>query len=134
MSDFYLEIRLVHITAVMLSGGLFLLRGLALNAGADWAMAPPVRVLGHTIDIVLLTAALMLMTIVRQYPGTDGWLTMKVALLVVYVVLGSFALKRGKTRAIRIGCFVAALLVFGFIVSIARAHDPLGILAGLAGG
>jgi uncharacterized membrane protein SirB2 len=134
MSDFYLEIRLVHITAVMLSGGLFLLRGLALNAGADWAMAPPLRVLGHTIDTVLLTAALMLMTIVRQYPGTDGWLTMKVALLVVYVVLGSFALKRGKTRAIRIGCFVAALLVFGFIVSIARAHDPLGILAGLAGG
>jgi uncharacterized membrane protein SirB2 len=50
------------------------------------------------------------------------------------VVLGSFAHKRGKTRAIRIGCFVAALLVFGFIVSIARAHDPLGILAGLAGG
>lgn len=134
MSDFYLEIRLVHITAVMLSGGLFLLRGLALNAGADWAMVPPLRVLGHTIDTVLLTAALMLMTIVRQYPGTDGWLTMKVALLVVYVVLGSFALKRGKTRAIRIGCFVAALLVFGFIVSIARAHDPLGILAGLAGG
>jgi uncharacterized membrane protein SirB2 len=59
----------------------------------------------------------------------QGWLTAKVLLLVVYVVLGSFALKRGRTRTVRTSCWIAALLVYLFIVSIARAHNPLGIVA-----
>ena len=80
------------------------------------------------VDTVLLTAALMLATILHQYPFVQGWLTAKVLLLVVYVVLGSFALKRGRTRAVRTSCWIAALLVFLFIVSIARAHHPLGII------
>jgi uncharacterized membrane protein SirB2 len=55
----------------------------------------------------------------------------KVVLLVAYIVLGSFALKRGKTRSRRLGFYVAALLVFGFIFSVARAHHPLGVFSGL---
>ena len=133
MAEFYPEIRLVHIAAVILSGSLFLLRGLASFAGAGWAMALPLRLLSHTVDTVLLTAALMLMTLVRQYPFVHGWLTAKVVLLVVYIVLGTYALRRGRTRAVRLACFVAALLVYGFIVSVARAHDPLGVFADLVG-
>ncbi|MES1262911.1 MAG: SirB2 family protein, partial [Peristeroidobacter soli] len=57
------------------------------------------------------------------------WLTTKVLLLVVYVILGSYALKRGSTRAVRARAYAAALLVFAFIISIARAHDPRGIFA-----
>jgi len=53
--------------------------------------------------------------------------TAKVLLLVVYIVLGVFALRRGRTRALGIGAYAAALLVFVFIVTIARAHHPLGI-------
>jgi uncharacterized membrane protein SirB2 len=80
---------------------------------------------------VLLTAALMLMTIVRQYPGVHGWLTVKVGLLAVYIVLGVLAFRQGRPRHVRLACFAAALLVFGFIVSVARAHHPLGFLADL---
>lgn len=128
MEPFYLEIRHVHMSAVFASGVLFLLRGLGVNVfSAAWPMSAPVRYLSYTIDTVLLTAALMLMTIVHQYPFVDAWLTVKVLLLVVYIVLGSFALKRGKTRAVRLGFYIAGLLVFAFIVSIARAHDPLGV-------
>lgn len=133
MIEFYPEIRLVHIAAVILSGSLFLVRGLASFASAGWAMALPLRLLSHTVDTVLLTAALMLMTLVRQYPFVHGWLTAKVVLLVVYIVLGTYALRRGRTRAVRLACFVAALLVYGFIVSVARAHDPLGVFADLVG-
>jgi uncharacterized membrane protein SirB2 len=129
MLEFYPQIRAVHIAAVMASGSLFLLRGAAVQLGATWAMAAPLRYLSYSIDTVLLTAALMLATIVHQYPFVQGWLTAKVLLLVVYVVLGSFALKRGRTRAVRTSCWIAALLVFLFIVSIARAHHPLGIIA-----
>ena len=70
----------------------------------------------------------MLATILRQYPFVQDWVTAKVVLLVVYIVLGSFALKRGRTRAVRASCFVAALAVYLAIVSIARAHHPLGFL------
>jgi len=133
MIEFYPEIRFVHIAAVIASGSLFLLRGLALFAGAGWAMATPLRVSSHVIDTVLLAAALMLMTVVRQYPFVDDWLTVKVAFLIVYIALGSVALRSGAARAVRVGCFIAALLVYGFIVSVARAQDPLGILAGISG-
>jgi uncharacterized membrane protein SirB2 len=127
MLDFYPEIRLTHISAVLASGALFLIRGLAVNLGARWAMAAPLRYLSYTIDTVLLTAALMLATIIHQYPFVHGWLTVKVLLLVVYIVLGTFALKRGRTPRIRFSCWLAALIVYGFIISVARAHQPLGI-------
>ena len=68
----------------------------------------------------------MLTSVVHQYPFGNGWLTMKVALLVVYIVLGSVALKRGRTRRIRVAAFAAALLTVGFLVTVARAHHPLG--------
>ncbi|HKR36414.1 MAG TPA: SirB2 family protein [Steroidobacteraceae bacterium] len=129
MLEFYAQIKAVHIAAVMASGLLFLLRGAAVQFGAGWAMAAPLRYLSYSIDTVLLTAALMLATILHQYPFVHGWLTAKVLLLVCYVVLGSFALKRGRTRAVRTWCWIAALLVYLFIVSIARAHHPLGVIA-----
>jgi uncharacterized membrane protein SirB2 len=131
MIEFYAEIRFVHIAAVIASGSLFLLRGLAAQAGARWARAAPLRILSSTIDTVLLTAALMLTTIIQQYPFVEAWLTMKVVLLVVYIALGIVALRSGTKRTVRAACFVAALLVYGFIISVARAHDPLGLLAGI---
>ena len=129
MEPFYLEIRAVHIGSALISGALFLLRGLALNVfGAKWPLAAPLRYLAWTVDTVLLTAALMLMTIVRQYPGADAWLTVKVLLILAYIVLGTFAL-RGATARTRWASLAGAVLVFGSIYSVARAHHPLGILA-----
>ena len=82
MEEFYLQIRTVHIWAVTASGLLFALRGGTFNLmGASWPKALPVRLLSWTIDTILLTAALMLMTVVRQYPFVDHWLTVKVVLL-----------------------------------------------------
>jgi len=129
MIEFYLQIKWVHVAAVLGSGGLFALRGIAMLAGARWFMAAPLRYLSYTIDTVLLTAALMLATVLHQYPFVHGWLTVKVLLLVVYVVLGSHALKRGSTRVVRGWNFAAALSVYGFIISVARAHDPRGLFA-----
>ena len=128
METFYLEIRAIHIGAVTLSGLLMLLRGVAHNwFGAKWVMAWPVKGLSYTVDTVLLTAALMLTTIIHQYPFVDGWLTMKVLLLVAYIMLGDRAL-RGRTAKGRWSSLLGATLVYAFIISVARAHDPLGIL------
>lgn len=129
MIEFYPQIKWVHIAAVLASGSLFLLRGLLLQVGQNRvAMATSVRYLSYSIDTVLLTAAMMLLTILPRAMFANGWLTAKVVLLVVYVVLGTFALKRGRTPRVRLACYLLALLVFGFMLTIARGHHPLGVL------
>lgn len=133
MIDYYPDIRFTHIAAVAVSGGLFLVRGLALFSGARWAMARPIRFLSQGIDTVLLAAALTLAAIVRQYPFVDAWLTVKVLLLAVYIALGIFAFRAGGGRARRVAAWLAALAVYGFIVSVAHARDPLGFLTFLRG-
>lgn len=72
MIEFYPQIKAVHIAAVMASGLLFFLRGSAVQLGGKWAMAAPLRYLSYTIDTVLLTAALMLATILHQLPFVQG--------------------------------------------------------------
>jgi uncharacterized membrane protein SirB2 len=127
MIEFYPQIRLLHIACVVLSGALFFLRGAGVLAGVRWPMLLPVRVASYGIDTVLLTAALMLFTILPGAVFANGWLATKLALLVVYVVLGSLALKRARTPRARWLCFSAAAATYLFMFSIARAHDPLGM-------
>jgi hypothetical protein len=38
---------------------------------------------------------------------------------------------KADAPATRIGTWFVALAVYGFIVTVARAHDPLGFLSGL---
>ena len=128
MIEFYPQIKSVHVATVIASGLLFALRGLLVLAGRpSWALATPVRWLSYAIDTTLLTAALMLLTILPGALFANGWLTAKVALLVVYVVLGVFALRRGRTATVRAACYVAAVATYAFMYSIARTHHPGGI-------
>ena len=131
MIEFYLQIRAVHIVAVIASGALFALRGAGVLSGARWPMAAPLRFLSYSIDSVLLTAALMLVAVLPAAVFANHWLTVKLTLLVLYVVLGSLALKRGRSARVRALCFAAALGVFAGMVGIARTHQPLGWLAGV---
>ena len=130
MIELYLPLRYTHIACAILTVTLFVLRGGLMIADSPWQRNVVLRYLPHAVDTVLLTTALMLTTVIRQFPFSTGWLTMKVLLLVVYIVLGSIALKRGRTRRTRIAAFLAALLTVAFLLTVARAHDPLGILAG----
>lgn len=128
MIEFYPQIKSVHVIAVLCSGSLFLLRGLLVLAGSRWGMAASVRYLSYGIDTVLLTAALMLFTLLPGGVFANGWLAVKMVLLLVYVLLGSFALKRGRNATVRKACFVAALLAYAWMIGIARLHHPLGWL------
>ena len=128
MIEFYLQIKHFHVFVALLSGAIFAVRGAFLLGGANWPQALPVKWLSYAVDTALLTAALMLLTILPWAMFGNGWLLVKLALIVAYVVLGVFALRPGRTRRTRALCYVAALLVFGAVYSIARAHHPLGAL------
>jgi uncharacterized membrane protein SirB2 len=134
MTEYYLALRHIHIACAILTITLFVFRGGLMIADSALLQSRVMKTLPHVIDTVLLMAALMLTSVIHQYPFSTGWLTMKVVLLVAYIVLGSVAIKRGRTKRIRVAAFVAALLILGFLVSVARSHDPLGLFAGQAPG
>jgi uncharacterized membrane protein SirB2 len=128
MIEYYLQIKWVHVASVLASGALFALRGALVLGGSRWGMAAPVRWSSYAIDTVLFTAAMMLLVVLHLNPAGQPWLGLKIGLLVVYVVLGSFALKRGRTRRVQVGCYVAAVLLYAWMIGIARAHHPLSWL------
>jgi uncharacterized membrane protein SirB2 len=128
LESFYLQIRLVHIVCVALSGSLFAVRGALRSAEYAIANHRALRLGSYMIDTALLVAAVVLTTILHQYPFVNGWLTAKVVLLVLYVGFGTLALKRGRTRRIRIIAFAAALLTYIFMIGVAVAHEPIGWL------
>lgn len=130
MAEYYLGLRHAHIGLVLLSVSIFVLRGSLMLAQLPGAQSPWLKYPSYLVDTLLLTAALMLTSAIQQYPFTTSWLTMKVVLLVLYVVLGSIALQRGRTLVVRAAAFVAAILTVGFLYSVARAHHPLGLFAG----
>jgi len=132
MVEYYLQIKFVHILCVALSGALFTARGVLRLAGSALAQHVLARWASYAIDTTLLTAALMLIGIVHQHPFANSWLTAKVLLLVLYVALGTIALKRAQSRRTAAIAFAAALVVFAGIVGAAVLHDARSWFALLA--
>ncbi|MES2859527.1 MAG: SirB2 family protein [Pseudomonadota bacterium] len=133
MIEFYPQIKLFHIALALFSGALFALRGGFALAGARWPQALAVKWLSYSIDTALLTAALMLLTILPWALFANGWLLVKVGLIVVYIVLGILAMRPHRRTRARALYYTAALLAFAAIYGIARAHHPLGALASMLG-
>mgnify|MGYP000122491044 CR=1 FL=1 len=123
--DYYPEIKNAHVTLVQTSFAFFALRGIAMMLGSSIGMRPIVRYTTYLIDIGLLTAAIMLLMALQLNPFTTPWVASKLILLICYIVLGSFALKRGRTRRIRIIAFVAATLTFVLMYMVARRHEAI---------
>jgi uncharacterized membrane protein SirB2 len=124
MVDYY-TIRQIHITCAALSGGLFLLRGIWMLRESPMLQWRAAKILPHLVDTLLLASALVMVAWSGQYPFVQNWLTAKVFALIVYIVLGSVALKRGRTKTARVCAFVAALAVFVYIVLVATTKRAI---------
>lgn len=124
MVTWYPFVKQVHLTAITLSLALFLLRGGWMMLDSPRLRDRWVRVLPHVVDTVLLGSAIILTLILHQYPFVHGWLTAKLLALILYIVLGTVALKRGRSKERRLAAFAAALLVFAYIVWTAIRHNP----------
>ncbi len=117
----------IHVGCVVLSVSGFVARGGLMLAGSPLLATRFVRVAPHVVDTLLLASALWLAWAIGQYPFVNGWLTAKVLGLLAYIVLGSVALKRGRSKRVRAAAFVAALATVGYIVSVALTRDPRGV-------
>ena len=129
MSEFYPEIKLVHVVAVLASGLLFLLRGALVQLGRErWALAAAPRYLSYTVDSVLLTAAFALLSVLPPAAFANGWLAVKLLLLPAYIACGWLALRRSGAGRARMLFFLGALAIYGFMLVVAQRHDPWGPL------
>ncbi|MEX0383307.1 SirB2 family protein [Spiribacter sp. 1M153] len=124
----YIGLKHLHTTVATLTVLLFILRGGWMVAGSAMLQRKWVKILPHVIDTTLLITAFAVAWIGWRYPVVlHDWITAKVVALVVYIVLGIIALKRGRTATIRVTAFVAALVVYGYIVMVALYKTPLPI-------
>ncbi len=128
MIEFYPQIRLLHITAISCSGALFAARGLAALAGMHWQRARWAQFLSYGINSILLVAATFLLAILPSVIFSNGWLHVKVLLVIAYLTLDLIAFWRERSRRTLFWLLIPAVLVYLQIYSIARAHHPLGML------
>lgn len=117
-------LKMIHIGSVILSYLLFLLRGIWMIQDSANLQRRWVKILPHVIDTVLLSSAIALAVIIQQNPLYDAWLTAKVTGLLIYIGLGMMALRFGKTRAVKIGAWIAAQCMFIYIVLVALTKSP----------
>jgi uncharacterized membrane protein SirB2 len=127
----YLLARHLHMTFVAISITLFLLRGVLMMADSSRLRAPVLRITPHVVDTLLLASALWLVSVLHLPVLQTPWLMAKIIGLLVYIGLGSLALRPGRSKPVRVTAFVAALVTVGWIVSVAVRHDPLGFLGPL---
>ena len=120
-----LTLKWVHVGCVAASYALFFVRGVWMMRGSPQSRQRWVRIAPHIVDTLLLASAVALAVSIAQYPLTHGWLTAKLLGLVLYIWLGTVALKRGKTRRSRIAAWIAAQVVFAYIIAVAVTHSPL---------
>ncbi|OJA07315.1 SirB2 family protein [Halomonas sp. QHL1] len=125
--EHYLILKHLHITTAYASLAFFVLRALWSVRRVSLLQARWVKIVPHVIDTLLLTFGVTLAVILNFWP-LPSWLSAKITALVIYILLGTVAIKRGKTPKIRASAAVAAVLVFAYIVGAAVERSPLSWL------
>ena len=121
----YLALKYFHMACAALSGSLFVLRGIWMLRESAMLQRRWVRIAPHVVDTLLLTSAVIMVIWSRQYPFVQNWLTAKVLALIIYIALGTIALKRGRNKTVRACAFIAALAVFAYIGLVAMTKQAL---------
>lgn len=119
----------LHLTFVVLSLLGFIVRGLWMMLDSPLLNAKLTKIFPHVVDTVLLVSAIVLAVQMGFSPGEHPWLLAKIVGLVVYIGLGTVALKPKRPKPVRIGAWVAALICFGYIMAAAFSKSALGYFA-----
>ena len=121
----YYWVKTIHITTVTLTGTFFALRYYWMITRPALLQKGWVKRLPVIIDTTLLASGIAMAIMSQQYPGVAPWLTVKLTALLVYIIVGSIALKRGPTHRIRIYAGIFALTVLVYIISVALTRNPI---------
>ena len=117
-------IKHLHLITVAISISLFFLRGVWKFSSSPIMQQRWVKIVPHVNDAILLTTAVLLSIEIAQYPFVHDWLTAKVVALLLYILLGMFAFRWGRTVKVQLSAWLAAMAVFAYIVLTALYHHP----------
>ena len=121
----YAALKITHVSCAAISYTLFVVRGVWMIRAPSLLQTRAAKIVPHVVDTVLLASAVAMAVMIRQYPMVTPWLTAKVVGLVVYIALGMVALKRGRTKTVRVTAWIAAQAVFAYIVAVAVTRKTL---------
>jgi uncharacterized membrane protein SirB2 len=124
----YALLKTIHQAAVVISFAGFFVRGVGMLNDAAWLRHRAVKTLPHVVDTILIVSAVWLAWILRLTPANAPWIGAKIIGLLVYIAVGMIALRFGRTKGVRASAWIGAMLVFGYIVSVALTKDPRGFL------
>lgn len=117
--EYYSLVKHLHMSAASLSLVGFLLRGYWMFKDSHLLQAKLSKILPHIIDTLLLLAAIYLVVLLKISPLEVNWISAKIVLLIAYIVTGTIALKRGKTKKTRVIAFIISLAIILSIFAIA---------------
>ena len=120
----YELVKYIHVTAITLSIIGFVSRVLLKLNDSPYQTRYWFRKLPHMVDTILLASALFMVYLLNVNPLTTYWLAEKILGLLLYIILGMFALRWGKTVQVRKTAAILAVLVFSYIVYVAHYKTP----------
>jgi uncharacterized membrane protein SirB2 len=115
-------IKTIHVGCAALSIAGFGLRAAGKLLDAAWVKGKIARIAPHVVDTVLLASALLLAYQLGFAPWRDGWLAAKILALFGYIGLGLYGMRFARTRRQRFIAFLLAVMMFLYIVAVARTH------------
>lgn len=124
MFSYYLPIKHLHMTAAGLSLLLFVIRAYWSVTSSPILQHKLVRTLPHVVDTILLLCGVTLATMLGA-AANQPWLLLKIVLLIAYIMVGSFAIKRGRTPTSRGIAALIAIAIFVYIIGIAVTRSSL---------
>ncbi len=111
-----------HVALALMSLSGFAVRGYWMMRNSVLLQKRWVKFLPHLVDTLLLVTGVSMVVSLGLYPTEQTWLAAKLAALVLYVLLGTVALKRGKSYTVRVTAFAGALAVFAYMGAVAITH------------
>lgn len=128
MLEHYFLIKHLHMTTAIISIAFFIVRAWWSVREVALLQRRWVRILPHVNDTLLLVLGVILTITLSMSPHQHPWLAAKLLGLVVYILLGTVAIKRGRTPLTRGVTAVAAIAVFFYIYGTAITKNPLFFL------
>ena len=122
----YLALKHLHTTAAALSLLFFIIRAYWSVIETAVLQKKAIRIAPHVIDTILLACGLAM---AYTLGFNQGWIWAKLVALVLYIGVGTIAIKRGKTPATRGIAALGAVVIFFYIVGVALTRNAWSWLA-----
>lgn len=121
----YAAVKHVHMLCATISIIGFIVRGAMKLRGSAALQKKWLRITPHVVDTLLLLSAIFLFIQRKEYPFVSPWLTAKLLGLFVYIYFGLVTMRLAKTQGGRAAAYVAAILTFAYIVTVAFSKSAL---------